>query len=167
MTSPLVGVLVGGGLTLVGGVVGQATSHAFTLRRDRESRREARLTNLADVRLKAILDLQELAGSACAEAINRPALTSRQELAEHHARLVSMMVGLAVPRARIDDAQTHELSDAVLRRLTDVQSAYDARRHDEGERAVTALRRDLDALVERTQALIEIERLRLTAQSTE
>src|SRR5947208_3646005 len=102
MSSQLVGVLIGGGMTLIAGLLGQGASHAFTLRREREGRREARLNNLADVRVKAILDLQQLAGEACAEAVTRPALTAEQELTQHHTRLVSRMIGLAVPRARID-----------------------------------------------------------------
>jgi hypothetical protein len=161
VSSQLLGVLIGGGITLTAGVVGQAASHTFTLRRERESRRAGRLTNLADIRVKAILDLQELAGEACSEAVTRPAITSNEALTQHRARLVSHMVQLAVPRARIDDGRTDELCEALIRRLREVSSAYDAGRGAEGDTAAAALRQALELLVARTKELLASERLRL------
>jgi hypothetical protein len=165
VSAQLVGVLIGGGITLIAGMLGQAASHALTLRRERESRRAARLTDLADVRIKAILELQQLAGEACADAVTRPSVTSEKDLTELHARIIARMVGLKVPTARINDTQTDTLSETLVSRLTEVNSAYDNRRPSDGAKALVVLPRDLDALIHRTRDLLEAERSKLETRS--
>ena len=120
---------------------------------------------LGDVRLKAILELQEAATATYGEAAMRPALVADDELREHQARLVARLAAFTVPRSRILDPVTDELTDVFVNRLIDAGQAYEAGDRDRGEEATRALKSDVEALVARTGQLLAAERAALTNSS--
>jgi hypothetical protein len=161
VSTALVGVLIGGGLTLLGGLLGQAAAHAFAVRRDRESRLELRRTTLADVRLNALLDLQDAAATVYADAAMRPTISLEDDLREHQTRLLVGIAKLAVPRSRIDDRSTAELVGSFVAHAIDACAAYDDERHEDGDKLRSALKTELDNLIARTAGLLDAERAAL------
>jgi hypothetical protein len=157
VNSALVGVLIGGGLTLLGSLLGQTAAHAFALRRERESRREARRTILEDVRLRAILELQEIAANVYADSALRSTLNEDGDIRQHRARLVIEIAKLAVPRSRIGDRATAQLIDSFIGHAITSGEAYDAGDYQRSDDATRMLKADLEALVVRTAHLLDAE----------
>lgn len=158
MNTTLVGVLIGGSLTLVGGVVGQAASHLFAVRREREGRREARRAVLVDMRLKAILDLQDALGSTYTEVLTRPTLNSDEALEKHRLNIASRLAAFQAPSVRIRDEETEQLIQSFKKTVIDAEQSYDEEDPDKGDRIVQALSQFCQRAMNRTGELLDEQR---------